>query len=110
MLEPVAEGLDLGPLPVELLLEMVDASLGRVNGDGLDDVVSLAVEDLARLVAVDGHRGDIALSSAEDGKSAGNALGNRSRGESIRRGPRKSLPDDCTCSDGYSPGKPYGEG
>ena len=92
VLEPVVEGLDLSVLPVELLLEPVDPSYGGVAVDGLDDVVSFAVEGLSRLVAVFGHRGDVAIAAAKDGKGTGDPLGDGGHGKSIRRGQREVTP------------------
>jgi hypothetical protein len=44
--QPLLEGLDLGPLLDELLLEFVDAGLGRGAVDGVGDLLGLAVERL----------------------------------------------------------------
>lgn len=46
VLEPLPEGLDLGPLLDELLLEFVDAGLGRDAVHGVGDPLGLAVERL----------------------------------------------------------------
>ena len=112
VLESVVEGLNLGVLAVELFLEPLAASQGGLGIEGQDDVVSLAVEGLSRLLAALGHGGDVTVSSAQDGKGRGDALGDRGHGESIRRGQGRgsSDPDDCTCPDGNCPGKPHGKG
>lgn len=110
VLEAVMEGLDLGVLAVELLLKWCDASLGGLAIDGLDDVVGLAIECLARPLAVVGHRGDIAVPAAQDSEGAGDSLRDRGHGGSIRRGRWESHPDDCTCSNGNCPGKPHRNG
>jgi hypothetical protein len=77
VLESPLKGLDLGLAAGELLLEFVDASPGGGAVDGLDDLLGLAVERLAGLVAFVGHLGDVAVSTAEDGEGAGNTLGDR---------------------------------
>jgi hypothetical protein len=46
-LEPLLEGLDLGPLLGELLLEFVDAGPGSGAVHGVGDLSGLAVERLA---------------------------------------------------------------
>ena len=55
VLQPLLEGLDLGPLLGELSLKLVDAGLGRGAVHGLDDLLGLAVERLPRLLTVLGH-------------------------------------------------------
>ena len=45
--QPFLEGLDLGPLYAELLLEFVNAGLGRGAVHGVGDLFGLAVERLA---------------------------------------------------------------
>jgi hypothetical protein len=46
VLEPLPEGLDLGPVLGELSLKLVDPGFGRGAVDGLDDLAGLAVERL----------------------------------------------------------------
>ena len=92
VLEPVVKGLDLGVLPIELILELSDTSLGGVTGDGFDDVVSFTIEGLSRPLALPGHRGDIAVSAAQDGKGTGDPLGDQGHDETIRRGRRRNTP------------------
>jgi hypothetical protein len=75
--ESLLKGLDLGLAAGELLMESVDAGLGGGAVDGLDDLLSLAIERLAGLVALVGHRGDVAVSTAEDGEGAGDTLRDR---------------------------------
>jgi hypothetical protein len=74
-LQPLAEGPILGLLVGELSPEVVDPSFGRRAVDGLDDLLGLTVERLAGLAAIVGHRGDVAVSAAEDGEGAGDTLG-----------------------------------
>jgi hypothetical protein len=46
VLEPLLEGLDLGPVFGELSLELIEPGFGRGAVDGLDDLAGLAVERL----------------------------------------------------------------
>jgi hypothetical protein len=46
VLEPLSDGLDLGPLLGELSLKVVDLGLGRGAVDGVGDLFSLAVKRL----------------------------------------------------------------
>jgi hypothetical protein len=46
VLEPLSEGVDLGPLLGELSLQLVDPSLGRGAVDSAGDWFGLAVERL----------------------------------------------------------------
>src|SRR3954468_2241911 len=80
------EGLDLGPLLGELSLKVVDAGSRRGAIDGLDDLLGFAVERSPRLLAVLGHRGDVAVSATEDREGTGDALRDRGHGDSLRRG------------------------
>jgi hypothetical protein len=75
LLQPLAEGPILGLLVGESSPEVVDPCFGRLAFDGLDDLLGLTVERLAGLVAIVGHRGDLAVSTAEDGEGAGDTLG-----------------------------------
>jgi hypothetical protein len=68
MLEPLVECLDLGLGVGELSLELVDPSLGHRAGDGLDDLLGLAVERLTGSVPVPGHLGHVTIPTAEDGE------------------------------------------
>jgi hypothetical protein len=76
-LQPRAEGPILG-LPVgQVSPQFFDAGSGDGAVDGLDDLLGLTVERLAGLVAIFGRRGDVAVSTAEDGEGAGDTLGDR---------------------------------
>jgi hypothetical protein len=76
-LEPLLEGPDLGMPLGEFSSKPVDPGLGRDAIDGLDDLLSLAIERLTRLVAVLGQHGDLTVSSAEDREGAGDPLWDR---------------------------------
>jgi hypothetical protein len=102
-LQSPSEGLDLGPLLSELPLKLVDSGLGRGAAHGLDDLLGLAVERLPRALAVVRHRGDVAVSAAEDGEGAGDTLRDRGHGGSLRRGQSRSSTHDCTRPDGNCP-------
>jgi hypothetical protein len=75
LLQPLAEGPILGLLVSQLSPQFREPSSGCGAIDGLDDLVSLAVERLTGPLAVVGHRGDVAVSAAKDGEGAGNPLG-----------------------------------
>jgi hypothetical protein len=94
--ESLLEGLDLGEAAVELPLKFVDAGLGRGAIDGLGDLLGLAVERLSRFLTALGHRGDIAVSTAEDGEGAGNALGDGGHDDALRRSRSRDHAHDCT--------------
>ncbi len=79
-LQPLLEGLNLGVPLGELPVKPVDPGLDRNAIDGLDDLVGLAIERLPRLIALLGHRGDVAVSAAEDGEGAGDTLRDRGHG------------------------------
>jgi hypothetical protein len=80
VLEPLLEGLDFDMPLGEFSLKPVDPGPGRDAIDGLDDLLGLAIERLSRLIAVLGHPGDVTISSAEDGESAGDTLRDRGHG------------------------------
>jgi hypothetical protein len=101
--ESLPEGLDLGETAVELPLEFVDAGLGHGAIDGLGDLLGLAVERLSRSLPVLGHRGDIAVSTAEDGEGAGDALGDGGHDDSLRRSRSRDHAHDCTRLDAFCP-------
>jgi hypothetical protein len=75
VLQPRAEGPILGLLVSQQSPQLREPSFGCGAIDGLDDLLSLAVERLARLVAFVGHRGEVAVSAAKDGEGAGDPLG-----------------------------------
>ena len=83
VLEPLAKGLVLGLAFGELLLEYVDTGLGRGAVHGVSDLLGLAIERLPRLLTVPGHRGNVAISTAEDGEGAGDTLRDRGHGDSF---------------------------
>lgn len=97
------EGLDfrvpLGELPVKL----VDPGLDSDAIDGFDDLLGLAIERLPRLIAVLGHRGDVAVSAAEDGEGAGDTLRDRGHGARSVEGRSRDHAHDCTRPDGNCP-------
>jgi hypothetical protein len=64
----------------ELPVKPVDPGLDPDAFDGLDDLLGLAIERLPRLIALLGHRGDVAVSAAEDGEGAGDTLRDRGHG------------------------------
>ena len=103
VLQPLAEGPILGVAVGELTTEFVDASFGRGAGDGGDDLLSLAVERLAGLVAILGHLGHVAVSAAQDGEGAGDTLGDGGHGDSLRRGRSRDHAHDCTRLDANCP-------
>ena len=103
--EPRSKGLVLRLLSVELLLEFVDAGPGWGAVHGFDDILGLAVERLTRLVATLGHRGDVAVSAAEDGEGGGDTLRDRGHGGTFRRGRSRDHAHDCTRLDGNCPRK-----
>jgi hypothetical protein len=76
-LQPHAKGPILGLLVGQVSPQFFDAGLGRAAIDGLDDLLGLTVERLAGSVAILGHPGDVAVSTAEDGERAGDSLGDR---------------------------------
>ncbi len=97
-------------LPVgELSPEVVDPGFGRGAVDGLGDLLGLAVDRLAGLITILGHRGDVAVSAAKDGEGAGDALGNRGHGDALRRGRSRGHSHDCTRLDGNCPPEILGE-
>jgi hypothetical protein len=75
VLQPRAQGPILGLLVSQQSPQLLEPSFGCGAIDGLDDLVSLAVERLARLVAILGDPGEVAVSAAKDGERAGNPLG-----------------------------------
>jgi hypothetical protein len=76
-LQPGAQGPILGLLVGQASPQLLEPGLGRGALDGLDDLLGLAVERLAGLVAVFGHPGDVAVSTAKDGEGAGDTPGGR---------------------------------
>jgi hypothetical protein len=76
-LQPLAEGPILGLLVGQASPQLLDPGLGRSAIDGLEDLLGLTVERLAGLIAILGHLGDVAISAAQDGEGAGDALGDR---------------------------------
>jgi hypothetical protein len=76
-LQSGAEGPILGLLVGQASPQLLDPGLGRGAIDGLDDLLGLTVERLAGLVAIVGHPGDVAVSTAEDGEGAGDTPGDR---------------------------------
>ena len=102
-LQAAAKGLIFGLAVGELLPEIVDPSLGRRAIDSRDNLLGLAVERLAGLVTVLGHRGHVAVPAAEDGEGTGNPLGDREHGDSLRRGRSRDHAHDCTRLDGNCP-------
>jgi hypothetical protein len=79
-LELLLEGLDFRMPLGEFSLKAVDPGSGRDAIDGLDNLLGLAIERLSRLIAVLGHSGDVTVSAAEDGESAGDPLRDRGHG------------------------------
>jgi hypothetical protein len=77
VLQPRAEGSILGLTVGQASPQFLDPGLRRGAIDGLDDLLGLTVERLAGLVAILGHPGDVAVSTAEDGERAGDSLGDR---------------------------------
>jgi hypothetical protein len=102
-IQPLPKGLDLGLLLGEVPLKLVDPSLGRGTVDGLDDLLGLAVERLARLIALMGQLGDVAVSPAEDREGTGDSLRDRGHGGWLRRGRSRDHAHDCTHLDGNCP-------
>jgi len=96
--EPIL-GLAVG----ELLPEVFDPSFGRRAIDGLDDLLGLAIERLAGLLAVPCHRGHVAVLAAEDTQGAGDPLGDRGHGDSLRHGQPWHHAHDCTRLDANCP-------
>jgi hypothetical protein len=91
-LRALAEGPILG-LPVgELSPEVADPGFGRGAVDGLDDLLGLPVERLSGLATILGDPGEVAVSAAEDGEGAGDALRDRGHGGSLRRGRSRVTP------------------
>jgi hypothetical protein len=82
LLQSPAEGPILGLLVGQQPSQFLEPSFGCGPIDGIDDLVRLAVERLARLVAIVGHPGEVAVSAAEDGEGAGDPL--RDGGHSTR--------------------------
>ena len=102
-LQASAEGPILG-LPVgELSPEVLDPSVGCRALDGHDDLLGLAVERLAGSLTILGHRGDVAVSAAEDGEGTGDALGDRGHQHALRRGRSGDHAHDCTRLDANCP-------
>lgn len=97
------EGLDLGSLLGELALQLVDLGLGRGARHGVGDLLGLAVERLPGLLTILGQLGDVAVSAAEDGEGAGNALRDGGHGDSLRRGRSNDHAHDCTRPGGNCP-------
>jgi hypothetical protein len=81
VLQPRAEGQILGLLVGQASPQFLDPGLSRSAIDGLDDLLGLTVERLAGLVAIFGHPGDVAVSTAEDGEGAGDTAGDRGHRE-----------------------------
>ena len=79
-LQLLLEGLNFSAPLGELSVKPVDPGLDHDAVDGLDDLLGLAIERLPRLIALLGHPGDIAVSSAEDGKGAGDTFRDRGHG------------------------------
>jgi hypothetical protein len=79
-LQPLPEGLNFSVSLGELSVKPVDPGLDRNAIDGLDDLPGLAIERLPRLIALLGHRGDVAVSAAEDGEGGGDTLRDRGHG------------------------------
>jgi hypothetical protein len=75
VLQPLTEGPIFGLLDGQVSPQFLDPGLGRGAIDGLDDLLSLAVERLTGLVAIFGHGGNVAVSAAQDGEGAGDTLG-----------------------------------
>jgi hypothetical protein len=84
-LQAAAKGLIFGLAVSELSPEVVDASHDGRALDGLDDLCGLAIERLAGLFTVPGHRGDVAVLAAKDDKGTGNPLGDGRHGNSLRQ-------------------------
>jgi hypothetical protein len=80
VLQTSAKGPILGVAFGKLSPEVVDPCFGRRAVNSLDDLLGLTVERLAGLVAIFGHRGDVAVSTAEDGEGAGDTLGDGGHG------------------------------
>jgi hypothetical protein len=108
--QPLAEVPILGLLVGQAPPQLLDPGLGRGAIDGLDDLPGLAVERLAGLAAIFGHRGDVAVSAAQDGEGAGNKPGDGGHGRftpsrPIKRSwlrlhtPRRELSTDRTRSE-----------
>jgi len=76
-LQPRAKGPILGLLVGQASLQFLDVGSGDGAVGGLDDRLGLTVKRLAGTVAILGHRGDIAVSTAKDGEGAGDTLGDR---------------------------------
>jgi hypothetical protein len=102
-LQTPAKGPILGLVVGDLSPEVVNPSLGRGPADGLDDLPGLAVERLAGLLTILGHRGDVAVRTAEDSESAGDALGDRGHGGTFRRDRSRDHAHDCTRLDANCP-------
>lgn len=109
-LQASAKGLILDLAVGQLSPEVVDASFGGRAIDGLDDLGGLAVERLAGLLTVLGHRGHLAVPTAEDGEGASNPLGDGGHGDSLRRGRSRDHPHDCTHLDANCPRTTSGKG
>jgi len=102
-LQAAAKGPILGLAVGELLSEVFDPSFGRRAIDGLDDLLGLAIERLAGLVTVPCHGGHVAVLAAEDGEGAGDPLGDRGHGDSLRHGQPWHHAHDCTRLDANCP-------
>jgi hypothetical protein len=84
-LQPLLEGLNFSVPLGELPVKAVDPGLDPNAIDGLDDLLGLAIERSPRLIAFLGHRGDVAISAAEDGEGAGDTLRDRGHGVDSRK-------------------------
>jgi hypothetical protein len=102
-IQPLAEGLNLGLLRGEVPLKLVDPGSGRSTVHGLGDLLGLAVERLARLIAVVGQLGDVAISAAENREGTGDSLRDRGHEGSLHRGRSRDHTHDCTRLNGNCP-------
>jgi hypothetical protein len=102
-LQAVAKGPILGLAVGELSPEVVDPSFGRRAIDGLDDLLGLAIERLAGLLPVPCHRGHVAILATEDGRGAGDSLGDRGPRDSLRHSQPRHHAHDCTRLDANCP-------
>ncbi len=103
LLQSQAEGPILG-LPVgQASPQFLDPGPGGAAVDGLDDLLCLAVERLPGLIALLGHLGHVAVSTAEHGEGGGDALRDRGHGETLRRDRSRDHAHDCTRLDANCP-------
>jgi hypothetical protein len=77
VLQPLAEGPILGLLVGQASPQLLEPGLGGGAVDGRDGLLGLTVERLAGLVAILGHPGDVAVSTAKYGEGAGDTAGDR---------------------------------